>query len=74
MDTYDFPTTAAGINRAIAWIARRTEADVDTLWVIEGTASYGTILADTVAAQGYPMAEAPRMDANNTAGSAHQMR
>lgn len=35
VDTKDFSTTAAGINRALAWIARRTEADADTLWVIE---------------------------------------
>lgn len=33
LDTRDFPTTAAGINRAINWVARRTEADADTLWV-----------------------------------------
>ena len=58
----DFPTTTAGINRAIAWVARHTGADVDTLWVIEGAASYGAILAGTVATHGYPVAEAPRMD------------
>src|SRR5699024_2205430 len=58
----DFPTTAAGINRAIAWVARHTGADVDTLWVIEGAASYGAILTGTVATHGYPVAEAPRMD------------
>jgi hypothetical protein len=57
----DFPTTTAGINRAIAWVARHTEADADTLWVIEGAASYGAILAGTVATHGYPVAEAPRM-------------
>ncbi len=59
LDTKAFPTTAAGINRALAWIARRTQADADTLWVIEGAASYGAILAGTVAAHGYPVAEAP---------------
>ena len=63
LDTQSFPTTAAGINRAIKWVARRTDADADTLWVIEGAASYGAILAGTVAAQGFPVAEAPRMDA-----------
>ncbi|OAV62984.1 IS110 family RNA-guided transposase [Enteractinococcus helveticum] len=68
VDTKDFPTTAAGINRALAWIARRTEADADTLWVIEGAASYGAILAGTVAAHGYPVAEAPRMDAKQHRG------
>lgn len=32
IDTKDFPTTPAGFNRALAWVARRTEADADTLW------------------------------------------
>ena len=63
LDTREFPTTAAGINRAIAWVARHTNADADTLWVIEGAAAYGAILAGTVAAHGFPVAEAPRMDA-----------
>lgn len=68
VDTREFPTTAAGINRAMAWIARRTDADADTLWVIEGAASYGAILAGTVATHGYPVAEAPRMDARKRRG------
>lgn len=41
IDHRDFPTTTAGISRAISWVARRTQADADTLWVIEGAASYG---------------------------------
>ncbi|SDQ32162.1 IS110 family transposase [Arthrobacter crystallopoietes] len=68
IDTRDFPTTSAGINRAIAWVARRTDADADTLWVIEGAASYGAVLAGAVAAEGYPVAEAPRMDAKKRHG------
>lgn len=68
IDTNDFPTTTAGINRAMAWVARRTQADADTLWVIEGAASYGAILTGTVASQGYPVAEAPRMDAKQRYG------
>ena len=68
IDTNDFPTTTAGINRAMAWVARRTEADADTLWVIEGAASYGAILTGTVASHGYPVAEAPRMDAKQRYG------
>jgi len=62
LDTREFPSTAAGNSRAIAWVARRTGADADTLWVIEGAASYGAILAGTVDAQGFAVAEAPRMD------------
>lgn len=68
LDTQSFPTTGAGINRAIKWAARRTKADADTLWVIEGAASYGAILAGTVAAHGFPIAEAPRMDAKQNRG------
>lgn len=68
LETRDFPTTPAGIGRAIAWVARRTEADADTLWVIEGAASYGAVLAGTVAAEGFPVAEAPRMDAKKRRG------
>lgn len=66
VDSRDFPTTTAGINRAISWVARRTDAD--TLWVIEGAASYGAILTGAVAAHGYPVAEAPRMDAKQRRG------
>ncbi|MGO4587201.1 IS110 family transposase [Arthrobacter sp. 2RAF6] len=68
LDTQSFPTTTAGINRAIKWVARRTNADADTLWVIEGAASYGAILAGAVATHGFPVAEAPRMDAKKNRG------
>ncbi|QCO98441.1 IS110 family transposase [Arthrobacter sp. 24S4-2] len=68
LDKQAFPTSAAGINRAIKWVARRTNADADTLWVVEGAASYGAILAGTVATHGFPVAEAPRMDAKSNRG------
>lgn len=68
LQTRDFPTTSAGINRAIAWVARRTGADLGTLWVIEGAASYGALLAGTVGAAGYQVAEAARMDARTHRG------
>src|SRR5699024_5766933 len=68
VDSKDFPTTTAGLNRAIDWVARRTQADADTLWVIEGAASYGAIITGTVASHGYPVAEAPRMDAKQHRG------
>lgn len=68
LDTQSFPSTEAGIKRAISWVARRTNAEADTLWVIEGAASYGAILAGTVAAHGFPVAEAPRMDARKNRG------
>lgn len=68
IDTRSFPVTAAGISRAIGWVARRTDADADTLWVIEGAASYGASLAGAVTAHGYTVAEAPRMNAKNRHG------
>lgn len=68
VESRDFPTTIAGINRAISWVARRTQADADTLWVIEGAASFGSILTGTVASHGYPVAEAPRMEAKQRRG------
>jgi transposase len=63
LQTQDFPTTTAGINRALAWVARCTGGDLAALWVIEGAASYGALLAGAVGAAGYPVAEAARMDA-----------
>ncbi len=41
IDTAQFPTTAAGMARAISWATRRTGGDQSALWVIEGVASYG---------------------------------
>lgn len=49
-------------------MARRTEGNADTLWAIEGAASYGAILSGTVAAHGFPVAEAPRMDTKRNCG------
>jgi len=68
VDTTDFPTTSAGIKRAIAWVARRTGADLAVLWVIEGAASYGAVLAGAVGSQGYQVVEAARMDARSHRG------
>lgn len=68
LETRDFPTTSAGISRAIAWAARRTDGDLAALWVIEGAGSYGAILAGAVGAAGYEVVEAPRMDARAGVG------
>lgn len=68
LDTQSFPATSAGINRAINWVARRTDGNADTLWVIEGAATYGAILAGTVDAHGFPVAEAPRMSKKQNHG------
>jgi transposase len=58
-----FPTTSAGISRALAWVGRRTDGDMACLWAIEGIGSYGARLARAVTDAGYDVAEAPRMNA-----------
>ncbi|WP_277516543.1 IS110 family transposase [Cellulosimicrobium cellulans] len=66
--TQQFPTTTAGLARAIAWVARRTGGDRATLWVIEGVASYGAGLAGSVERAGYEVVEAARMNARASRG------
>lgn len=58
-----FPTTSAGLKRAVAWVSRLIGADLTALWVIEGAATYGARLARVVTDAGYEVAEAARMDA-----------
>lgn len=60
--TKEFPTTPAGLKRALHWGSRLTGGDLATLWVIEGAATYGAQLARTVTHAGYEVAEAARMD------------
>lgn len=64
-----FPATSAGMKRAIAWVARRTEGDLDSLWVIEGVATYGARIARVATHAGYGVVEAPRMDARAQRGT-----
>lgn len=68
IDEATFPATAAGFQRAITWVARRTGADLDTLWVIEGVGTYGARLARAAADAGYSVAEAARMNARANRG------
>lgn len=63
LGTEAFPNTHAGRTRAIAWASRRTGGDLEALWAIEGTGSYGALLAGTVARTGYRVVEAPRVRA-----------
>jgi hypothetical protein len=69
MATEQFPATAAGSDRAIAWVARRTDGDLAALWVIEGVATYGAQLASVVNQAGYEVVEAARMDARAHRGT-----
>lgn len=68
LDEAQFPATTAGLARAVAWVARRTGADLDALWVIEGVGTYGARLARAAADAGYAVAEAPRMNARANRG------
>lgn len=50
-----FPTTPAGLARALTWIRRRTTAKV--LVVVEGIGSYGALLADQLGTAGFQVCE-----------------
>jgi transposase len=69
--THDtFPTSTAGLTRAVSWIARHTGGDVEaTLVAAEGTGSYGAVLADRLAAAGYRVVEAPTPSARRLRGA-----
>ena len=67
--TEQFPATSPGMDRAVAWAARRTDGDLATSWVIEGVATYGARLAATVSRAGYEVVEAARMDARRFRGT-----
>ncbi|TSI14493.1 IS110 family transposase [Brevibacterium aurantiacum] len=68
IDTAQFPTTTAGMARAISWAARRTGGDLTALWVIEGVASYGAGFAAVASRVGYEVVEAARMNARANRG------
>ncbi len=55
--TATFPTTAAGLSRAVALVARRTGGLADVLVVIEGIGSYGATVARRCTTAGYRVVE-----------------
>lgn len=62
VDQQTFPTSTAGLSRAVAWIGRRTGGDLEgTLVSVEGSGTYGALLAARAAAAGYRVVEAPSM-------------
>lgn len=63
-----FPTTGAGLGRAISWAGRRTGDDLEVLWVIECAATFGAQLAHAVTAAGYLVVEAARMSSKASRG------
>jgi len=68
IDDAQFPATATGLSRAVAWVGRRTGGDLDALWVIEGIGTYGARLARAAANAGYLVVEAARMNARGHRG------
>ncbi|MDQ0677794.1 hypothetical protein QFZ30_001176 [Arthrobacter pascens] len=66
--TRELLTNTAGINRAISWVARRTGADADTLWVIRSCRDFRCDPGRHGGLPWYPVAEAPRMDARKRRG------
>ncbi|NMM23834.1 MAG: IS110 family transposase [Phycicoccus sp.] len=68
VDDAEFPTTSAGMARALEWAGRRTGGDLEALWVIECSASYGAQLARAVTTAGYQVVEAARMSARANRG------
>ena len=60
IDAAGFPTSGAGLARAVAWIGRRTGGDLDAVLVsAEGTGSYGARLAKALLDVGYRVVDAP---------------
>lgn len=68
IDQAQFPATAAGLQRAVAWVARRTGGDLEPLWVVEGVGTYSARLARSATDAGYAVVEAPRMNARANRG------
>ena len=68
VDDAEFPTTSAGMARALEWAGRRIGGDLEALWVIECSASYGAQLARAVTTAGYQVVEAARMSARANHG------
>lgn len=70
LGTETFPTTTAGLNRAVAWLGRRTGGDVDGVLIsAEGTGSYGAVMADLLSETGYRVVEAPAPSAKRLRGT-----
>jgi transposase len=57
-----FPTSPAGLRRAVGWIRRHTQ-DAATLVVIDGAGSYGATFTEQLVAAGLTVAEAPEIPA-----------
>lgn len=69
LGTETFPTTTAGLNRAAAWVGRRTGGEVDGVLIsAEGTGSYGALMSEVLSEAGYRVVEAPAPSAKRLRG------
>ncbi|MFT4234233.1 MAG: IS110 family transposase [Microbacterium sp.] len=69
LDAQNFPTSNAGLDRAVEWIGHRTCGDLGhTLVSVEGTGSYGAVLTGRLSAAGYRVVEAPTPDRKRSTG------
>ena len=65
-----FPTTTTGLNRAVAWVGRRTGGNVDAVLIsAEGTGSYGAVMTELMSETGYRVVEAPAPSAARLRGT-----
>lgn len=65
-----FPASSAGLARAVAWISRHTPGGADGVLVaVEGTGSYGAVLADRLEDAGHRVVEAPTPSAKRLRGT-----
>lgn len=62
VDSAGFPANKAGFARALSWAKRRTGSSGSVLWVVEGIATYGALLATAVINAGLALVEAPSTD------------
>jgi transposase len=74
VDQAEFPTSRAGLARAVAWIGRRTGGQLDaTLVSAEGTGSYGAPLAALLTQTGYRVVDAPSPKRDRGSGKNDQI-
>jgi len=66
MITDTFPTSEAGLSRALTWVSRHTTSE--PLMVVEGIGSYGAILTERAQQVGFLVVEPDRMPAGAKRG------
>jgi transposase len=72
LDGSEFPTTTAGLARALSWLDQRLDG-ASALVVVEGTGSYGAIVTERLLASGHEVVEAPHMPAHGRQGKSDEI-